>query len=201
MITDFIAQVKSKSLARTNRYEVHLTFPKMKEESRVARLFCDSASLPGINFSTTPSNTFGETREMPYGRMFDPVTFSFYVDAELKLKSAFDSWTDLIVNPVGRTIGYYNTYVQDVSIDIKTVDDRTPYTVKLFEAYPKTISSIQLDANGKEVMKLSVTMQYKYWKATSGYLSGLEEVFYPPAQDRQSVTTVSGYPLSTIRNA
>ena len=40
------------------------------------------------------------------------------------------------------------------------------YSVALYECYPKTIGSIQMDQASKDVMKLSVGMQYKYWSVT-----------------------------------
>ena len=36
----------------------------------------------------------------------------------------------------------------------------------LFECYPKTISSIQMDYAAKDVMKISIGMQYKNWIAS-----------------------------------
>ena len=37
----------------------------------------------------------------------------------------------------------------------------------LYECYPKSINSIQLDYSAKDVMKINVTMQYKYWLSST----------------------------------
>lgn len=167
MIKDFISQVKSRGLARTNRYEVVITFPNSVGGGirAIANLFCDSVTLPGCNIATTPMRTFGEIREMPYERMYDSVTMSFYVDADMRIKKAFQGWMDLIHNPDTRTMGYYNDYTRPVQIYVTNVDDTTPYMLTLFEAYPKTINSHQLDTASREVMKMTLTMQYKYWNS------------------------------------
>lgn len=167
MINSFINEVKNRGLARTNRYEVVIIFPTAPETVRVANLFCDAVTLPGANISTTPMKTFGETREMPYEKIYDPVTMSFYVDSDLEIKKAFEEWMEMIYNSKTRTLGYYQDYIRPVEIYVKGVDDSAPYKITLYEAYPKTLNSIQLDANGKEVMKLTLTMQYKYWVSSA----------------------------------
>ena len=167
MITQFIQNVKQRGLARTNRYDVRIPLPRSvsSDMSAVATLFCDSATLPGANLSTTPMRTFGETREMPYEKIYDTVTLSFYVDADMRLKKMFENWMNQIYNPDTRTFGYYNNYVTTAEIYVRTVNDGAPYKLTLYEAYPKTLNSIQLDTAAHDIMKMSMTLQYKYWKS------------------------------------
>ena len=56
-----------------------------------------------------------------------------------------------------------SNYITDITINIEDVEDRKRYEVKMFECYPKTISPIQMDYASKDIMKLQVVMQYKYW--------------------------------------
>lgn len=202
MIDKFISQVKTRGIAKTNRYEVIIPFPRNSnfpippDMMELGNLFCDQVNLPGINVATTAMRTFGEVREMPYEKMFEPVTFSFYVDTDMQLKMAFDKWMALISNPIDRTIGYYNDYVKDIDIYVKTVGDQSPYMITLYEAYPKAVQSIQLDSGGKEIMKMTVTMQYKYWysrELQSSTSAGKPLPSTPAIRDRQSVNTGTGY--------
>lgn len=169
MIREFLAEVKTRGLARTNRYEVRIpNFPSAgQRNARLLSLFCDAVNLPGMNIATTPNRFYGDAYEMPYERMFDPVTLSFYMDSGLELKTGFDIWMARIINPETRELNYYKNYVQDIEIRVINVDESEPYGLKLYEAYPKSINSIQLDATGREVMKLQVTMQYRYWMPMS----------------------------------
>ena len=41
---------------------------------------------------------------------------------------------------------------------------RQVYGCTLYEAYPKTINPIALTAEGKDVMKIAVTLQFRYWR-------------------------------------
>ena len=129
-------------------------------------LFCDQIQLPGTNYSTTQNRMFGEFREVPYEKLYDNITMSFYVDVDMKVKSLFDDWSNLISNPVTKTYNYYNTYITDMHIEVQDINDKTRYEMTLFECYPKTISSIQMDYAAKDVMKISIGMQYKNWIAS-----------------------------------
>lgn len=165
---DFIAEIKTKGIARTNRFTVDFTPPRaMPETTKRMLLFCEKATLPGINYATTANRTYGETREVVYDRMYDPVTLTFHVDRKMSIKEIFDNWSQYIIDPSTRTVGWYNDYVTPMTIRIQDVEDNVTYLVQLFEAYPKTIGSVSLDAaNNNDTMRLDVTFQYKYWYAT-----------------------------------
>ena len=163
---DFIAQVRTRGLARSNRYEVIIPIPPSTVAPATARLvalFCDSVNLPSYNIATTPASVYGETIEMPYNRTFEPVTMSFYCDNGLMMKGIFEAWLMEVIDPYKRTINYYNTYTRDIDIVVQTVDGKSVYTCKLFEAYPKSMQAVQLDASNKDIMKINVTFQFKYW--------------------------------------
>ena len=166
-IQEFISQVKSGGMARTNRYAVLFTPPAGVSPVGLQKilLFCDQVQLPGANYSTVQNRTFGEFREVPYERIYDNITMSFYVDTELKVKELFDNWQNVIADPLTRTYNYYNNYITNMVIEVQDLNDNTRYAVTLWECYPKTVSSIQLDYNSKEVMRISIGMQYKYWTA------------------------------------
>lgn len=175
MLKDFISEIKKGSLARSNRFAIGFTPPKTTQKPyiggadpatlRKVILFCDQVQLPGVNYSTVQNRVFGEFRETPYEKLFDNINMSFYVDNDMKVKSLFDNWINSIQDGTTRTFNYYDNYTTDMTIEVQDINDKTRYQVKLFECYPKTIGSIQMDYASKDVMKLSVTMQYKYWTA------------------------------------
>ncbi|MBV5342203.1 hypothetical protein JZU68_00815, partial [bacterium] len=49
-----------------------------------------------------------------------------------------------------------------MTIQVQDLQDNSRYDMILHECYPKTVGSIQLDHNNKDVMKLTVTMQFKW---------------------------------------
>ena len=165
LINEFIAQIKEGGLARTNRYIVEVTPPVsgVDETKRKLILFCDTVQIPGQNYSTVQNRVFGEFREVPYERIYDNISMTFLVDSGMNVKKIFDKWMDRIAHPTARTFNYYKDYTVDMKIEVHDLMDKTRYKVNLFECYPKSIGSIQMDYNSKDIMKLQVNMQYKYW--------------------------------------
>ena len=163
-INEFIAQVRGSGMMRQNRFAVLLTPPVsiLPENLKHVLLFCDSVQLPGTNFSTVQNRTYGEFREVPYEKLYDPCNLTFYVDGDLKVKQLFDRWTNQIQDPVTRNFNYYDNYVCDMTIQVQDLQDNSRYDMILHECYPKTVGSIQLDHANKDVMKLNVTMQFKW---------------------------------------
>jgi hypothetical protein len=170
-LNNFITAIKTGGLAKPSKYEVVIGKPavveslKYKEDNnwRKMLLFCEQATLPGVNYTTTQSRTFGEFREMPYERIFDPLQLSFYCDSDMWIKGFFDEWMANIQNSKTREFSYYDKYTVPITITTVNNEGRNTYGIKLFECYPKTITAVQLDYGAKDVMKLSVSMQYRYY--------------------------------------
>lgn len=202
MINDFVSIVKRRGLARTNRYTISIPFPSGPlwavdgESARVTNILCDTVQLPGVSISTVPQRIYGEEREMPYEKKFEPVTTTFYVDSEMRVKYAFDLWMAQIVDPLNRSMGYYDNYRRDIEIYVENVDGSRPMKVVLYEAYPRSAPSIQLDYASKDAMKLSVTWQYKYWYSTI-LKGGVPPPTVIPPQDIQGITTGAGFQFTT----
>lgn len=202
MIGKFITEVKTRGIARTNRYRVIIPFtsstignvrpiadPTVKE---LVTIFCDSVTLPGMNLSTTAQRITGEAREFPYERTFDTCQISFFVDTDFYVRSAFESWMHSIIDQKTRNVAYYDSYVQNIRIEVDNLETLHPeygdpnvlkgdlpsvppyYVLTLHEAFPKTIQAVTLDVGSKELMKLNVTLQYKYWTSSKSDAVGID---------------------------
>lgn len=164
---DFIAEIKTKGLARTNRFTVEMT-PPLGNPSDVRKmlLFCEKASLPGVSYATTQNRTFGEVRETPYDKLYDTCQLTFHVDRHMTVKKLFDDWMHHIQDPIDRSFQWYSNYITDLTIRVQDLEDKTTYEVTLYEAYPKTLGAIALNAaDNNDSMRLDVTFQYKYWSS------------------------------------
>lgn len=191
-LNEFISNVKM-GMAKTSFFTVQLTLPTALNNYEPAKsnmnkiiLFCEQAQIPGISFSTNQVRSYGEFREIPYEKLYEPVQLSFYVDADMNVKKLFDSWIDLVQNTTTRDFNYPNQYTTD-KIDIIVQDsmDAPKYTVSLNKAYPKTIAPIQLDYNSKDIMKMQVTMVYQYAKVS--------QVYSPQTQQMASMIGVNQF--------
>lgn len=202
-LNEFISSVKTEGMMTTNRFDVEIALPNILTQKsynnnlKKVLLHCETVNLPGLNISTTQARTFGEIREMPYERLFDNVSMSFYIDNTMQVKDLFDTWTnESIQNSTSRTMNYYNDYISNIVITVYDRTERMRYAVTLYEAYPKNISPIQLDTAGRDVMKMQVSMQYKFWSHTVGEtITGDNPMNPSPAS---SPTQTPGQPLSKV---
>lgn len=170
-LNEFIASVKTEGLMTSNRFSVELTVPPILLDSNFTDLsrvllHCENITLPGLSLSTTQSRTFGEYREMPYEKTFDTIAMTFFVDNTMQVKQLFDVWiNDSIQNSSSKKFNYYTQYTTQMSINVYDKNENQRYIVRLYECYPKVVSAITLDYNSKDVMRLQVSMNYKYWES------------------------------------
>ena len=170
-LNNFISQIKKEGLARTSRFNVIITPPDKSliststagfDNNRLI-LLCDKFDIPNLSLATNDIQMYGEVRSMPYQKIFDKVNMSFYVDTDMNVKKFFDKWAQLIINPTSRFQSYYDQYITQVDVIINDVAEKAVYRVSLHECYPTMIGGINLDYANKDVMKLNVTMTYKYY--------------------------------------
>jgi hypothetical protein len=198
-LKNFIASVKTEGLMRTSRYAVTLSPPKAMKTPKDLRkilLFCSDVQIPGVTMSTTQIRMFGEIRESPYEKMFDNITMTFYVDNNMKVKQFFDDWISVIQNPSTRSFEYYKNYITNITLDVEDIKDRKRYEVKLFECYPKNVGSISVGYESKDIMKLQISMNYKYWTSTS--FDAPKETKESPWDRYLKMPTINGRELESL---
>ena len=211
MLNEFISKVKSTGLAKTNRYRVTIATPSLMtgfmNSGRLITLFCESTSLPGQVIATTEQRIMGETREFPYSKFYDNITLSFYIDNNFEVKGFFDNWLNSVSNTQNKITSYYKDYIAPtVLIEVLPMDSEvSTYSITLHEAYPKGISPIQLSADSRDIAKIGVSLNYKYYTTShvastksmssiGGTLSNQPmNITNDATQDLQSLITASGF--------
>jgi len=205
-INNFLATVKKSGFAKTNRYLVVIDIPRgptantngvlnpwnsdfwnrstnstytnLKGGQQLTSLYCEAASLPALNIDTKINKQYGPGREMPYGRSYTPVNFTFYIDREYIVKRFFDDWMGSIYDKDTGHVNYYNEYTTQVHIlALDTTDGvdnnningdvKAKYQCTLIEAYPKTVAELSYSAGATDVARLQVSMQYRKWEETT----------------------------------
>jgi hypothetical protein len=171
MLSEFISEVKTRGMANPNKFKVDIAVPNVipaaiRQNLKFIQLFCDQAQLPDINISTAQIRTYGEVREVPYENLYGNVNFSFYCDSDYIVKDFFDWWIKSISDEVTRHFNYYRDYTAPI-INVITMnnDGREVYKATLFECYPKQMQAVSLDYASKDIVKVNVSMNYKYWRS------------------------------------
>lgn len=206
-INNFLSEVKRSGLAKSSRYMVVIDLPRgpiantngvenpwntdyyrrnnnqqytnLKGGQYLASLYCEATSLPALNIDSKVNKIYGPGREMPYGRSYTPVNFTFYIDRDYVIKRFFDAWMGTIFDEDTGHMNYYNEYTTNVHIlaldakdgesagGLEGGDFRARYQCSLVEAYPKTIAEVSYGAGNAEVPRLQVSMQYRKWVETT----------------------------------
>lgn len=185
-LSSFIAKVKE-GLAVTSQYSVLITKPNNLgiETPSTLTLFCQQTALPSLGFQTDSIVIFGEVRNVPYQKLFGKISLSFYTDANFNVKKFFDKWLDLVIDPVTRLVGFYDDYISTIEIIVDDREGNPVYKVKLHEAYPVTVNSINLSYDKTDVVMVDVSVDYKYYTT---------EVINSERQTTQTVIPLSNKP-------
>ena len=95
---------------------------------------------------------------------------TFIGDKFLRLRQFFETWQNLVIDPVTNNTGYYDDFVAPVDIfqlgSFDTLNDRdsATYGVRMFECYPTAIGTVDYNYGTKnDYVKINVTFTYRYW--------------------------------------
>jgi hypothetical protein len=102
---------------------------------------------------------------------------------DYKIRTYFESWQALAIDPNTHEIGYLNEYAKTVKIhqlkrgiglpiysdrifDIDLISkDKIMYTCELYEAFPTTVTAMELsDASENTAVEIQVQLSYRKWK-------------------------------------
>jgi len=167
-LSDFVAEYNTNSsYALPSQYEVMITSPDINPRlNRKVGLRCESIDLPGRSLNTsTDANMYGIAPEIVDGITFGgTLSMTFQSSADLEERIFFESWQERAWNRKTWNVGYYKDYVEEMQIYILDRNGNRRYGIQMFECFPKEIGPSSLSySGGSEIIKIPITMQYKYW--------------------------------------
>jgi hypothetical protein len=139
-------------------------------------LYVSDAVIPGSSFADVEvsGDRQGITERFPHTRIFDDVTFTFYVDRDYNVMKFFEVWTEFI-NPLKRATtgqnanvmrlrypGFYKCRMSIYKFNKDAFTDprggAIAYT--FINAWPYSIASTPVSYNGSTLLQLNVTFRY-----------------------------------------
>lgn len=121
--------------------------------------------MPQRNLMTYEHKQMNAPYKVPYSQSYDPVPFVFYGDSNLDARRYFEIWQNAVVNIQSNTMNFYSEYVSDVTIEQLDKSGNVTYGIKLYEAYPMSISTLDYSySNRDSIQNISVVLSYKYWQ-------------------------------------
>jgi hypothetical protein len=197
MAGQFLDDFKSRmtSFARPNLFEVVVyAKPNSINKDLLDRLkfSCCTASIPGLTISTTEKDE--GYRSIAYQKIYEDVSLGFYVHGDMKELKVFQDWMKLMINPKNNHVGYYDDYKSTVEIKNLDRQQKKVLTTTLYDAYPKSLEAIALDAGqNDEVMKVNVSFTYRHYKQKFG---GKQETVGLPTSTEEDTTETSAEDIS-----
>ena len=167
VLNNFISEFHSDNgYALPSRYEVIITSPASGDARKVS-MRCESVDLPGRALNTSPdTNMYGIAPEIVDGITFGgTLAMTFQSSSDLEERVFFESWQETAWDRGTWNVGYYKDYIKDLEIYVLDVKNTRRYGIRLMECFPKEIGPSTFDsAPAGDIVKIPVTMQYKYWE-------------------------------------
>ena len=172
VLNNFLSEFHSDNgYALPSRYEVIITppsklAPDAAGNAREISLRCESVDLPGRSLNTTlDSNMYGIAPSIVDGITFGgTINMTFQASSDLEERVFFESWQETAWDRGTWNVGYYKDYIKDLEIYVLDVKNTRRYGIRLMECFPKEIGPSTFDsAPAGDIVKIPVTMQYKYW--------------------------------------
>ena len=168
-LNDFLATVGGKDLARQNRFEVEIRGPAGMADREV-NLLCESVQMPGQNIRTVEDDLrFGPARDHAQAFTYGDISLTFICAAGMRQKFFFEEWQKLIVNKGTDQwqAKFYTDYIGEILIHQLNKEDKKLYTVKVHEAYPKTINAQDFSLGSTDAYQtVAVDFAYRWWERT-----------------------------------
>ena len=119
--------------------------------------------------SAPDDNIYGPAREIPQNLVqFETVTGTFFCNVDMSEKIFFEEWQKQAFDETSWDVGYYNDYVSLVDIYLLDRLDNRRFGLRLWEAFPKTITGTELNqGSNNEIIKTSVSFSFRYFRFNS----------------------------------
>ena len=150
--------------ARPNHFEVQFVGPHSDANTeRGLMINCNTTNVPGLTMIAGDKDA--TYRSQVRQKVYDDVTFTFHVSDDYKELEYFQTWMNLMIDPITNRVGFYSDYVGEIIITNKSRTNTTALRTTLLDAYPKRIEPLAVDYSTNDAaMNLSVNVQYRTYK-------------------------------------
>lgn len=157
---------------RVNRFEVFLAFPGFAAqgaESEKSRYLCKSAVLPPSTIGVIAVPFRGRQSKHAGDRTFEPWNVTFYADAAMELRNAFERWSNAINNnETNNGLANPNDYTVDAEVHQLDMAGNPIKTYILKNIWPSSVGEMALSTDSTDQLgEFPVTLEYEYWTSNS----------------------------------
>lgn len=182
-------------LQRSAKFELFITPPFRNAMAGDLRFFAETASIPGIGFTTNDIKHlgYGLSSANPQQTNFEDMTVTFLADGAGNVRRFFEQWVGSIYNhgnnrfesPSGLPLYRYafpEEYEGTIVIRMFNDTGRESRSYSLLRAYPKAIGATQVGWEMNDVVnRIPVTFFFYSWKSDNigfnGERTGSDDAF------------------------
>jgi hypothetical protein len=172
-ITDFKSKLSGGG-ARPNLFEVQLAFPNSvaigDDVLEKSRFLVKAAALPASNVTPIDVPFRGRILKIAGDRTFDTWTITVINDTDFSIRSAFESWMN-IINKMSDATGLTDPvdYQKDATVHQLDRDGEILRSYKFWDIFPTNISTIDLSYETTDTIEeFTVELQVQWWEAYKG---------------------------------
>jgi hypothetical protein len=158
--------------ARGNLFQVTLANPRgglgVELDIDFASFMCEAAQLPASNIGTIVIPFRGRQLKVAGDRVFDSWTVTVINDVEMKVRNEMERWMNAIANHADAG-GVQNPelYFADLKVDQFDRDESVVKTYTFKDAWPSSISPIELSYADDNIERFTIEWQYQYWTSNT----------------------------------
>ena len=202
-LRDFQTQVRSRGLAKQNRFEIEFPVPPLFSrrgnflDIRTVNMFCESTNLPAQVLGVKQQRIYGPAYQRPFSTDFggEGITMTFLLDQPMDIKAFFDTWLSIIVDPVEYYVHYQEDYAVNLTIKQLNEKNDVTYAVTLQDCFPRSYNLLELNQGStNSVHKLSVNFAYRKWIP----VHRITNAIYPRESTTVGPPTPTTYPTAAI---
>jgi hypothetical protein len=123
-------------------------------------MYCTVSSIPGRDLDNFEWKEYGEKTTYASNHTHSGLVINYYLSEDLRERTIFEIWQNLIFDPITKQHGYYDDTVSIIDIVKYNSNWKEQLTYRLHDAYPTNISAIELGEEGN-IAQISVTFNYK----------------------------------------
>jgi hypothetical protein len=154
-------------IARGNHFEISFKTPKFQKEATQGFInaTCESFSLPG---RAVQVEEFGRYNR-PIGVSTEDITITFILTNDFGIYKLFMNWINTVVSTdingkiegeAKPKIQYKDSYKADIELHHLNLNDAKNHTIKLIDAYPTSVTDIELSSSNDDYLRMTVVMTY-----------------------------------------
>lgn len=133
-----------------------------------------TVTMPSTTLEEATLNWQGFDWKYPGKHTYNPITISFNVDLNAKIRMLFEKWSNLAHNPINNFYSTHDVFMKDQVLQMIGYEGNVILEFTLRSAWPQEVAQISMDYSSTEVAQFDITFSYLYHEVSFNERGGLQ---------------------------